>query len=159
VTLLQLAPMLPPEGAQFDPLQQRLGSDAVWGVHVRLGAQPPAESQRQPCDPTMHVEGAPAPPPPAPELEPVPPPDVPELPPTPLEPLEPLPPDDRPPSTLLAPGVVDDEPPHPQNASKIDRGAPTAAGVSNDVGPGMTLLVGARGGSCAQARASPLSGE
>jgi hypothetical protein len=60
-TALQLDPMLPPEGAQFEPLQQRLGRGGVWGVHVRLGAQLPVESQRQPWVPTMHVVGAPEP--------------------------------------------------------------------------------------------------
>ena len=43
-TALQLLLMLPPEDTQFVPLQQRLGLGAVWGVHVRPGAQPPLES-------------------------------------------------------------------------------------------------------------------
>src|SRR5437660_9117768 len=53
-TALQLFPMVPPEDVQSDPLQQRLGRGDVWGVHVRLGAQPPVESHRQPWVPTMH---------------------------------------------------------------------------------------------------------
>src|ERR1041385_7299106 len=81
---LQLFPTGPPEDAQFDPLQQRFGRGGGWGVHVRPGAQPPVESQRQPWVPTMHVVGAPAPAPalcgasnmspgpPAPLLEPQP---------------------------------------------------------------------------------------
>ena len=60
-TALQLLPMLPPGEVQFDPLQQRLGSGGVWGVHVRPGAQLPLESQRQPWLPMMHVVGAPEP--------------------------------------------------------------------------------------------------
>jgi hypothetical protein len=85
LTAPQLAPMLPPEDAQFDPLQQRLGRGAVCGVHVRPGAQPPAVSQRQPWVPTMQVDGAPEPELPVPELLPIPEalplpePDVPEL--------------------------------------------------------------------------------
>src|SRR3989442_161759 len=55
----QFLPTVPPEDAQFDPLQQRFGRGWGWGVHVRLGAQPPVESQRQPWVPTMHVVGAP----------------------------------------------------------------------------------------------------
>src|ERR1700756_6025262 len=47
-TALQLLPMLPPGDTQFVPLQQRLGSGGVWGVHVRPGAPLPVESQRQP---------------------------------------------------------------------------------------------------------------
>src|SRR5450432_582412 len=58
---LQLFPMVPLVEAQSDPLQQRLGLGAVCGAHVRPGAQPPLESQRQPCMPTMHVVGAPEP--------------------------------------------------------------------------------------------------
>jgi hypothetical protein len=61
--LLQLAPMFPPDGAQFEPLQQ-MGACGGCDVHVNPGAQPPIESQRQPCSPTRHVEGPP------PELEP-----------------------------------------------------------------------------------------
>src|SRR5215472_3347289 len=60
-TALQLFPMLPPLVAQFEPLQQRLGSGGLWGVHVRPGAQLPLESQRQPWVPMMHVVGAPEP--------------------------------------------------------------------------------------------------
>src|ERR1700688_654028 len=60
-TALQLFPMLPPEDAQFDPLQQTLGSGGGWGVQVRPGAQLPLESQRQPWVPMMHVVGAPEP--------------------------------------------------------------------------------------------------
>ncbi len=121
-TVLQLEPMLPPVGAQFEPLQQRLGCGAPWGVHVRPGEHPPVESQRQPWVPTMHVEGAPEPLPPPPD------PDTPELapepPPAPLE-LRP-PPDDAPPlPPSFEPGAVDDEPPQ-EIASRIDRGAPTA---------------------------------
>src|SRR5215470_11304199 len=58
-TALQLFPTVPPEDEQSDPLQQRSGRGWVWGVHVRLGAQPPVESHRQPWLPTMHVVGAP----------------------------------------------------------------------------------------------------
>src|SRR5690349_13393264 len=66
-TALHVFPMLPPElEEQFDPLQQTFGRGAVWGVHVRPGAQPPLESQRQPWVPTMHVVGVP-------DAEPVPP--------------------------------------------------------------------------------------
>jgi hypothetical protein len=71
-TLPQVAPIGPPEGAQFDPLQQRFGWGAVWGVHVSPVPHPPVESQRHPRVPTMHVEEAPMP-------EPLPEPDVPEL--------------------------------------------------------------------------------
>jgi hypothetical protein len=56
---LQVFPTVPPVGVQSEPLQQRLGRGDVWGVHVRPGAQPPVESQRQPWVPTMHVVGAP----------------------------------------------------------------------------------------------------
>jgi hypothetical protein len=111
VTVLQLAPMLPPEpvppeGEQFVPLQQRLGCGAVCGAHVRLGAQPPVESQRQPWLPTIHVEGTPAP-----ELALLPEPDSPELPPEPLPlpELAPLPEPDAPeapPEPLLLPELA-----------------------------------------------------
>jgi hypothetical protein len=74
--LLQLAPMLPPDGAQFEPLQQTGTCDGGCVVHVNPGAQPPIESQRQPCSPTRQVEG-----PPAPELLPLPDPELPENPP------------------------------------------------------------------------------
>src|SRR5690348_17061338 len=57
----QLFPMVPLVDAQSDPLQQRLGAGAVCGVHVRPGAHPPVESQRQPFMPTMQVVGAPPP--------------------------------------------------------------------------------------------------
>src|SRR5579859_207535 len=60
-TALQPLPMVPPADAQFDPLQQRLGWGEGCVVHVRPGAQPPVESQRQPWLPTMHVVGAPEP--------------------------------------------------------------------------------------------------
>jgi hypothetical protein len=60
VTTLQVDPMLVVEPAQFEPAQQTLGCEAC-GVHVRPGAQPPVESQRQPCVPTMHVEVIPLP--------------------------------------------------------------------------------------------------
>src|SRR5690349_8994686 len=69
----QLFPIGPPEDAQFDPLQQRFGRGGVWGVHVRLGAQPPVESQRQPWLPAMHVVGAPEAAPGPPSLPPEPP--------------------------------------------------------------------------------------
>jgi hypothetical protein len=128
VTLLQLAPIVPPEPVQLDPLQQRLGCGAVWGVHVRLGAQPPVESQRHPWVPTMHVEPLPAP-------EPA----ITELPPAPLEPL--LPPGDRPPPPpSVEPGGIDDEPPHAEIASKIDSGAPTGPRPRRHMRSGMTLL-------------------
>src|SRR5436190_8246269 len=61
VGTLQLAPTVPPTLVQSLPLQHRFGRGFVCGVHVRLGAQPPVESQRQPWVPTMHVVGAPAP--------------------------------------------------------------------------------------------------
>jgi len=77
--LLQLVPMLPPDGAQFDPLQQTGAAGAVCGVHVSPGAQPPIESQRQPCSPTRHVEGPPPEVPP--ELPPLADPELPENPP------------------------------------------------------------------------------
>jgi hypothetical protein len=107
--------MAPPEGVQFDPAQQRLGSGVDWGVQVSPAPHPPMVSQRQPRVPTMHVEDTPAPGPPLPELE------APEEPPPELEnPLElPLDPDDAsslcpnrpgPPSPGAAAGV-DDEPP------------------------------------------------
>src|SRR3954463_6244827 len=59
VGALQVAPTVPPVDVQSDPLQQRFGSGDACGVHVRSGAQPPVESQRQPWVPTMHVVGAP----------------------------------------------------------------------------------------------------
>ena len=65
----QVDPMGPPAGAQFDPLQQRLGLGGVCGVHVNPGAHPPVESQRQPWVPTMHVELTPSVPELAPPLE------------------------------------------------------------------------------------------
>ena len=45
----QLFPIVALVEEQSDPLQQRLGAGAVCGTHVRPGAQPPVESQRQPC--------------------------------------------------------------------------------------------------------------
>src|SRR5690349_25160366 len=48
----QLLPTVPPEDVQSDPLQQRFGRGGGWRVHVRLGAQPPVESQSQPSAPT-----------------------------------------------------------------------------------------------------------
>lgn len=65
---LQLDPTAPPVAVQSVPLQHRLGPDEGCGVHVRPGAQPPAESQRHPCVPTMHVCGTAAPPEDAEEL-------------------------------------------------------------------------------------------
>src|SRR5437868_13875290 len=61
VTMLHVAPTVPPEDEQSAPLQQRFGRGDICGVHVRGGAQPPVESQRQPWLPTMHVVGAPEP--------------------------------------------------------------------------------------------------
>jgi hypothetical protein len=108
-TALQLFPMLPPMDAQFVPLQQRLGRGIVWGVQVRLGAQPPVESQRHPWLPTMHVVGAPKPgfpvtppsllPPfPSPNIDVTsPPPEESSLPPVP--PVPPVPPSMPPPAS------------------------------------------------------------
>jgi hypothetical protein len=77
--LLQLEPMFPPpDGAQFMPLQQTDAPGGGCGVHINPGAQPPIESQRQPCSPTRHVEG---PPEVEPELLPPPDPEDPENPP------------------------------------------------------------------------------
>ena|SRR5579859_742911 len=45
---LQVAPMPAPAVVQLLPLQQMAGAGEAWGVHVRPGAQPPLESQRQP---------------------------------------------------------------------------------------------------------------
>jgi hypothetical protein len=107
VAALQLAPMLPPEGVQFDPLQQRLGRGEACGVHVRPVAQAPVVSQRQPWVPTMHVVGAPeAELPPVPELLP-----VPELPLPELAPLEPDVPELEP--ELPMPKVFPDPPDPP----------------------------------------------
>src|SRR6476469_5567728 len=61
VGALQVAPTVPPVDEQSEPLQQRGGTGDGCGVHVRSGAQPPVESQRQPWVPTMHVVGAPEP--------------------------------------------------------------------------------------------------
>ena len=61
VVALQVAPTVPLVDVQSDPVQQRFGTGDGCGVHVRLGAQPPVESQRQPWLPTMHVVGAPVP--------------------------------------------------------------------------------------------------
>src|ERR1051326_8805561 len=61
VTMLHVAPTVPPVGVQSDPLQQRLGRGDGCGVHIRPGSQPPVEAQRQPWLPTMHVVGAPEP--------------------------------------------------------------------------------------------------
>src|SRR5579883_2633682 len=81
---LQLDPMLPPPvDVQFEPLQQRFGRGAGCGVHVRLAAQPPVESQRHPCVPTMHVVGAPEPELVPPPSAPKPPPSSPSRPPSP----------------------------------------------------------------------------
>lgn len=68
VAMPHVEPMGPPEAAQFDPLQQRLGA-ADWGEHVSPVPHPPVVSQRQPRVPTMHVDETPAPEPPLPELE------------------------------------------------------------------------------------------
>jgi hypothetical protein len=57
--MLHVAPTVPPEDEQSEPLQQSGGRGDACGVHVRPGAQPPVESQRQPWLPTMHVVGAP----------------------------------------------------------------------------------------------------
>jgi hypothetical protein len=48
--------MLVADPAQFEPMQQMLGCEEDCGVQVRPGAHPPAESQRQPCVPTMQVD-------------------------------------------------------------------------------------------------------
>jgi hypothetical protein len=120
-TALQVFPIAPPDGVQFEPLQQRLGRGAVWGVHVRLGAQPPVESQRQPWVPTMQVVGAPA-------AEPVPPSFVP---PSPF-------PNEEPPSPTMPPlevGSVNcDDGSDPQLASTIHSVTPTPPRPKNCVG-------------------------
>ena len=108
---LQLLPMLPPEDAQFDPLQQRLGSGGVWDAHVRPGPQLPVESQRQPWLPTMQVVGAPEPAFMPPSL------------PTSMSPS--LFPKESPPLPASELDAVDDELPHPQIVSRIHSGAPT----------------------------------
>src|ERR1051325_9830596 len=100
----QILPTGPPEDAQFDPLQQRFGRGGGWGVHVRPGAQPPVESQRQPWVPTMHVVGAPE------ALV------LPSLPPV----LASLPPPEP-------PGEISD----PQLASRMHSAAPTAPRPTN----------------------------
>jgi hypothetical protein len=114
--VLQLEPMFPPVGAQFEPLQQTGACGGVCGVHVNPGAQPPIESQRQPCSPTRHVEGPP--PEVAPELLPPSDPELPENPPE-LEP-PPLPdpeaPEDAP---ELAPPPLPD-PEAPEDAPELD---------------------------------------
>ena len=46
-TVLQVAPTVPPVGAQFDPVQQRFGRGEGWGVHVMPGAQPPVVRDRK----------------------------------------------------------------------------------------------------------------
>jgi hypothetical protein len=88
VTIPHVAPMGPPEGVQFDPLQQRFGWGADWGVHVSPEPQAPAKSQRQPRVPIMHVEDTPVAGTPLPELAPE---EPPELDDDPLElPLDPV---------------------------------------------------------------------
>src|SRR5579862_6137223 len=103
---LQTAPMceVPAPGMQFEPVQQRLGSDELCGVHVRPGSQPPVVSHRQPWVPTMQVAetlppGVPYADPP-PELAP---------PPAPLDP--PLDPFEPPLLEPPPPGEVVDDPP------------------------------------------------
>src|SRR5579864_8936369 len=84
--LLQTVPMPLVEPAQFDPLQQRLGCPAPFGVHVSPGAHCPRESQRHPWLPAIHVEVTPmVPEPPELLLEVLPPLELLELPPKPLE--------------------------------------------------------------------------
>ena len=115
-TGLQLAPMVPLEEEQSDPLQQRFGRGGVWGVHVRLGAQPPVESQRHPRDPTTHVVGAPEPafvPPP----------------PSPLSTNDESSPPPSPPPSLLE--NVDDESPQPWIESTKPNETPTALPTNN----------------------------
>src|SRR5215471_4447985 len=63
-TMPQCDPMGPPVGAQFAPLQHRLGLGGDCGVQVNPGAHAPVESQRQPWLPAMHVEPTPSVPPP-----------------------------------------------------------------------------------------------
>src|SRR5438874_1992305 len=48
VTMLHVAPTVPPVFVQSEPLQQRFGRGDGCGVHIRPGSQPPVESQRQP---------------------------------------------------------------------------------------------------------------
>src|SRR5262245_47820259 len=121
----QLLPTGPPADAQFDPLQQRFGRGGGWGVHVRPGAQPPMESQRQPWVPTMHVVGAPEPAFVPPSLPPEPP---------------------EPPAPPLPPGELSD----PQPASRIDSAAPTAirptshARLGIEIPPPPTVAASAR---------------
>src|SRR5215470_6910309 len=108
----QLLPTGPPEDAQFDPLQQRFGRGGGWGVHVRPGAQPPVESQRQPWVPTMQVVGAPEPAFVPPSL----------------------------PSAELPPSLPADDLSDPQLASKIDSAAHAALRPTNHARFGIERL-------------------
>jgi hypothetical protein len=111
VTMPHVAPMAPPEGVQFEPLQQRLGLGEDWGVHVSPVLHAPVVSQRQPRVPTMHVEATPVPEPLLPELEaPEEPPELdnpPELLPDPVD--ESSPPPNEPAPLSAGPNAVDEE--------------------------------------------------